>query len=123
MQAAAPREPTKQRTPSPARHSTPGSSTKISTMFSTANSSPSARRSLTPVTFRRRSAMTTYNVHIYRELYATFSDVEADSPEDAASTARGFATGSADRIDDGADLSARVHATGAENFRQSVTID
>jgi hypothetical protein len=67
--------------------------------------------------------MTTYNVHIHREVLLTYGDVEADSPEDAASTARGFATGGADRIDDCEDLSARVELDDPARHQPLVTLD
>jgi hypothetical protein len=53
--------------------------------------------------------MTSYNVYITRKVSVKFVGVDADSPEDAASTARGFATGGAERIDDCEDLSAEVY--------------
>ena len=67
--------------------------------------------------------MTTYNVHIHREVLLTYGDVEADSLEDAASTARGFATGGADRIDDCEDLSARVELDDPARHQPLVTLD
>jgi hypothetical protein len=67
--------------------------------------------------------MTTYNVHIHREVLLTYGDVDADSPEDAASTARGFATGGADRIDDCEDLSARVELDDPARHQPLVTLD
>ena len=69
--------------------------------------------------------MTTYNVHIYREMRLVFGDIEADSPEAAASIARGKPTDDADSIDDcdGETIAALVDMVGDEDYSQSVTVD
>jgi hypothetical protein len=67
--------------------------------------------------------MTTYDVRLHREILITFRDIEADSPEDAASTARGYATNQIDRIDDCDDLSARVDVTPGDVYHPPVFID
>jgi hypothetical protein len=69
--------------------------------------------------------MTTYIVHIYREMRLSFTDIEADTPAAAAVIARGKPTGDADDIDDcdGEDLSALVDLAGDEEYEHSVTID
>jgi hypothetical protein len=66
--------------------------------------------------------MTTYDIRLHREVLLTFYEVKADSPEDAASTARGFATGGADRIDDCNELCVRVDVADGD-YRPPVTID
>jgi hypothetical protein len=66
--------------------------------------------------------MTTYDVRLHREVLLTFYAVKADSPEDAASSARGFATGGADRIDDCGELSARVDVADGD-YHPPLTID
>jgi hypothetical protein len=65
----------------------------------------------------------TYNVYLHREIGVKFLAVEADSPEDAASTAGGMATGGADRIDDGDALSARVELAEPGGDQPAVTLD
>ncbi len=67
--------------------------------------------------------MTLYNVYLQREIGATFLDIEADSPEDAASKARRIATGFADRIDDGEDLSAKVEVAEPTRAHPALTLD
>ncbi len=69
--------------------------------------------------------MTTYNVHIYREMKLKFNGIEADAPEAAASIARDKPTEEADSIDDcdGETLAALVDVAGDDEFEQSVTID
>jgi hypothetical protein len=69
--------------------------------------------------------MTTYNVHIYREMKLLFSAITADTHEAAASIARDKPTGDADSIDDcdGETIAALVDMVGDENYSQSVTID
>jgi hypothetical protein len=67
--------------------------------------------------------MTKYNVYLHREVRLTIADIEADSPEAAATIARDTSTGFADRIDDCEDLAALVDLAEDQDFRQSVTID
>lgn len=69
--------------------------------------------------------MTTFNVHIYREMRLKFVGIEADTPEAAASIAREKPTDDADDIEDcnGDDLSALVDVAGDEKYDQSVMID
>ena len=69
--------------------------------------------------------MTTYNVHIYREMRLRFDGIEADTPEAAASIARNKPTDAADEIDDceGMTLSALVDLVGDEEYEESVFID
>jgi hypothetical protein len=66
--------------------------------------------------------MTTYDVRLHRQVLLTFYEVKADSPEDAASIARGLATGGADRIDDCDEMSARVDVADGD-YRPPITID
>ena len=65
--------------------------------------------------------MTTYNVHIYREMRLVFGGIEAGSPEAAASIARDKTTGEADSIDDceGETIAALVDVQGDEEYEQS----
>jgi hypothetical protein len=65
--------------------------------------------------------MTTYNVHIYREMRLVFEGIEADSHEAAATIARGKPTGDADDIDDcdGDTFYACVDVQGDEDYEQS----
>jgi hypothetical protein len=69
--------------------------------------------------------MTTYNVHIYREMRLTYIDIKADTPEAAAAIASDKPTDAADNIDDceGENLAAVVDVAGDEDYSQSVTID
>ena len=69
--------------------------------------------------------MTSYNVHIYREMRLMFEGIEADTPEAAAYIARDRLTSDADDIKDcnGEDLSALVDVAGDEDYRQSLTVD
>jgi hypothetical protein len=69
--------------------------------------------------------MTTYNVHLYREMRLLFERIEADTPEAAASIARETLTDDANDIEDcnGEDLGALVDVIGDEDYSQSVTID
>jgi hypothetical protein len=69
--------------------------------------------------------MTTYNVHLYREMRLTFEGIEADTPEAAAAIARDKPTGDADDIYDceGESLSALVDVAGDEEYAQSGFID
>jgi hypothetical protein len=69
--------------------------------------------------------MTTYNVHIYREMRLFFERIEAETPEAAAAIARDKLTSDADDIDDcnGEDLGAMIDAAGDEDYGQSVGID
>jgi hypothetical protein len=69
--------------------------------------------------------MTTYNVHIYREMRLVYGGVEADSHEAAAAIARDKPTDQADSIDDceGRSFSALVDVLGDEDYEQSEVID
>ena len=69
--------------------------------------------------------MTTYNVHIYREMRITFGSIEADTPDAAAAMAHTKPTGDADDIDDcdGEDFAALVDVAGDEEYEQSRVID
>ena len=69
--------------------------------------------------------MTTYNVHLYREMRLAFGDIEADSPEAAAAIARGKPTNAADHIADceGVNLAALVDVQDDEDYEHSVRID
>lgn len=69
--------------------------------------------------------MALYNVHLYREMRLFFQDIEAETPEAAAATARAKPTPDADYVEDchGLDLAALVDVAGDEEFLQSVTID
>ncbi len=65
--------------------------------------------------------MTTYNVHIYRELRLVFSGIDAQSHEDAANIARDRPTDDAESIDDcdGETFAALVDVQGDEGHLQS----
>jgi hypothetical protein len=69
--------------------------------------------------------MTTYNVHIYREMRFYFAGIEADTPEAAAQMAAGQPTCDADYSEDcdGENLAALIDVAGDEDYSQSVTID
>jgi hypothetical protein len=67
--------------------------------------------------------MTTYHVQLHRDVSVSFTDIEADSPHDAASIARRTPTGFADRIDDGDDLRATVTPAGSEDHRHGVAVE
>ncbi|MDX2059681.1 MAG: hypothetical protein SFV24_17855 [Gemmatimonadales bacterium] len=69
--------------------------------------------------------MTLYNVHLYREMRLLFTDIEAESPEAAAATARDKLTGEAAEIDDcdGQTLAALVDEIGDSEYERSVLID
>lgn len=69
--------------------------------------------------------MTTYNVHLYREMRLRFDGIEADSPEAAAAAARDKQLEDADEFGecDGADFAALVDVAGDEEFGRSVTVD
>jgi hypothetical protein len=69
--------------------------------------------------------MTTYNVHIYREMKLLYGGIVADSHEQAAAIARDKPTDQADSIDDceGETLAALVDVHGDEDYRQSRMID
>lgn len=69
--------------------------------------------------------MTLYNVHIYRELRLLFTDIEAESAEAAAATARGKLTSEAAEIDecDGQTIAALVDEIGDGEYERSVMID
>jgi hypothetical protein len=69
--------------------------------------------------------MTSYNVHIYREMRLRFDDIEADSPGEAAEKARDM------HFDDAADwsdcegesLAALIDVQGDEEHSQSEVVD
>ncbi len=65
--------------------------------------------------------MTTYNVHIYREMRLLFEGIEAISHEAAAAIAEHKPTGDADDIDecDGDTFYACVDVQGDEDYEQS----
>jgi hypothetical protein len=69
--------------------------------------------------------MTTYIVHIYREMRLSYADIEAATPEAAAAAAADKPTSDADNIDDcdGANLAALVDTVGDEDHSQSVSVD
>jgi hypothetical protein len=69
--------------------------------------------------------MTTYNVHIYREMRLVYGGIVADSHEQAAAYARHQPTDQADSIDDceGRSFSALVDVLGDEDYEQSEVID
>jgi hypothetical protein len=69
--------------------------------------------------------MTTYNVHIYREMKLLYGGIEAATHEAAAAIARDKPTDQADSIDDcdGETLAALVDVQGDEDYRQSRMID
>ena len=69
--------------------------------------------------------MTTYNVHIYREMRLVFGGIEAESHEAAAAIARDKPTDDADSIDDceGENLAALVDVVGDEEYEESRLID
>lgn len=69
--------------------------------------------------------MTTYNIHIYREMRLVFGGIEAGTHEAAASIARDKPTAEADSIDDceGENLAALVDVAGDEEYAQSRMID
>lgn len=69
--------------------------------------------------------MTTYIVHIYREMRLSYTGIEADTPEAAAAIASGKPTDAADNIDDceGENLAALVDVAGDEEYEQSRLID
>jgi hypothetical protein len=69
--------------------------------------------------------MTTFIVHIYREMRLSYAGIEADTPAAAAAIAREKPTSDADDIEDceGENLAALVDTAGDEDYSQSVTID
>lgn len=69
--------------------------------------------------------MTTYNVHIYREIRLEFDGIEADGIEAAAAIAHHKPTGEADDIDDcdGETFYACVDVQGDDEYGQSRWID
>jgi hypothetical protein len=69
--------------------------------------------------------MTTYNVHIYREMRLVFGGIQADTPEAAASIAHDKPTGDADDIDDceGETFAALVDVQGDDEYEHSRFID
>lgn len=69
--------------------------------------------------------MTTYNVHIYREMRLKFKGIEADTPEAAAAVADDKPASHASEIDNcyGETFSALVDVQGDEDYEHSRTID
>jgi hypothetical protein len=69
--------------------------------------------------------MTTFNVHIYREMRLKFEGIEAKTPGAAAVIARDKLTSDADDLQDceGENLAALIDVVGDEEFSQSVIID
>jgi hypothetical protein len=69
--------------------------------------------------------MTTYNVHVYREMRLVFGGIEAASPEEAAAIARNKPTEDADDFDDcdGETFYALVDVQGDKEHEQSRFID
>ena len=69
--------------------------------------------------------MTTYNVHIYREMRLVYESITADTPEAAAAIARDKPTDDAVEIDDceGETFSALVDVAGDEEYEHSRLID
>jgi hypothetical protein len=69
--------------------------------------------------------MTTYNVHIYREMKLLYGGIEADTHEAAASIARDKPTDQADAIDDcdGETIAALVDVQGDEQYEHTRLID
>lgn len=69
--------------------------------------------------------MTTYNVHLYREMRLVYGGIEAGSHEQAAAIARDRPTDQADSIDDceGESIAALVDVQGDEEYEESRTID
>lgn len=69
--------------------------------------------------------MTTYNVHIYREMRLVFGGIEADTREQAAAIARTKPTDQADEIADceGENIAALVDVQGDEDYGESLLID
>jgi hypothetical protein len=69
--------------------------------------------------------MTTYNVHIYREMRLVYCGIEAATHEEAAAIARERPTGDADDIDEcsGDTFYACVDVQGDEEYEQSRWID
>jgi hypothetical protein len=67
--------------------------------------------------------MNSYDIYLHREILITFRDVKAESPEDAAGTACGFATNEIDSVVDCDNLSARVDVADGDGYHRPVTID
>ena len=69
--------------------------------------------------------MTSYNVHLYREMRLTFPGIIADSPQEAAKLVRSFPTADATEIEDcdGSDSGALVDLVGDDEFEKSVMIE
>ena len=69
--------------------------------------------------------LTTYTVHVYREMRLRFDGVAAGSPEEAAEAARDMHFDDADEWSDceGETLAALVDVPGDEEFGQSRTVD
>jgi hypothetical protein len=69
--------------------------------------------------------MTTYNVHIYREMRLVYGGIETATHEAAAAIARDKPTDKADLIDDcdGQTIAALVDVAGDEEYEQSRIID
>jgi hypothetical protein len=69
--------------------------------------------------------MSSYNVHIYREMRLVFGNINAETPQAAALIARDIPTSEADEIDDceGESFAALVDEIGDEAEERSVTIE
>ena len=69
--------------------------------------------------------MTTYNVHVYREMRLVFGGIEAATHEEAATLARSKPTDQADEIADceGENIAALVDVQGDEDYGESRIID
>src|SRR3954466_839353 len=69
--------------------------------------------------------MTTYNVHIYREMRLRFDGIKAENPQQAAQEARELSLKVTDDLDecDGETFAALVDVADHEDFSQSVIID
>lgn len=69
--------------------------------------------------------MTTYTVHLFREMRLSYCGIEAATPEEAAEITRDKPTGEADDIEDcdGETLSALVDQAGDDEYEHSRLID
>ena len=69
--------------------------------------------------------MIQYIVHLYREMRLSYTGIEADTPQAAATIAGGKPTADADNIEDcdGENLSALVDLAGDEDYSESVSVD
>jgi hypothetical protein len=69
--------------------------------------------------------MSSYHVHIYREMRLVFGNIDTGTPQAAALIARDKPTSDADEIDDceGESFAALVDEIGDEEYEHSVTIE